>query len=76
MTNNGTKEKVLHIDTIEGALSITWGTVNSQLASYGLRLASLELDNIIIGQQSKQAFEEQSRILKATDIVNRIRGGH
>ena len=50
MTNNGKKKRlVLRVELNEGKMEVTLGECNMALLSHAVRLASLELDNLIIG---------------------------
>ena len=70
MSDNGDEIEIAKITLKEGKIFVKWGTGRLDYLSHALRVASLELDNAIIGQT---AAKEASQIVKATNIVDGIK---
>ena len=70
MSDNGDEIEIAKITLKEGKIFVKWGTSRLDYLSHALRVASLELDNAIIGQT---AAKEASQIVKATNIVDGIK---
>ena len=72
MSNNGDSVEILKVTQKGGQLSISFGAVNLQVISHALRLASLQLDNHIVGMSQKQAVVPQAQIPKG--LMDKLRG--
>ncbi len=70
--NGGEKVTLIKVDLEKGSMHVEFAqTSNVALLSHALRLANLQLDNMLIANAQKN---DQSSIIKATGIINRIRG--
>lgn len=70
MSSNGDKKEILTITHEKGKMFIHFGTdVPLALVSHALRLASLQLDNAIIGMT-----QEKSQIEIPSSIIQKLRG--
>lgn len=72
MTDNGHGKEVVKVNLHDGKLSVVFGNVNIAIISHALRLASLELDNQIVGANNEQ---EKSGIEVPKTILDKMRRG-
>ena len=70
MTENGEAMEILKVTIHSGDINVTFGTKRVEYLSHAIRLASLELDNMIIEQYQKK---EDSAIVKATGLMDRLK---
>ncbi len=55
--NGGVVKQLVTVELKEGSMNVSFGECNLALLSHAVRLASLELDNLIIGA-NQPAIEE------------------
>jgi len=70
MSNNGKpKIEILKVTIQDGSMRVEFGKVNSALLSHAIRMASLHLDNMLIGSE-----QEDKKIVSAPpNIIDKLR---
>ena len=71
MSDNGDGKVLVKVELGNGGIRATFGQCNLALISHALRVASLELDNIIIAHKQKK--EEKPLIVMPKTILDKLR---
>lgn len=69
MSDNGKPKVLVSVTLQDGKMAITYGNFNHALLSHAMRMASLQLDNMIIQSQT----ENQSPIAIPENIIKKLR---
>lgn len=74
MSENG-KENLITVSMSDGRMEVHMGKYNLALLSHAVRMASMTLDNIILGQQSENEKKEalKKSVVLPPDVLNRMR---
>lgn len=71
MSNNGNTPKTLLTVTLkDGSMKVEFDKCNTALLSHAIRLASLHLDNMLIGHDAQK---ETSEIAISENLLKRLR---
>jgi len=70
MTENGNGQEVVKVMLKDGKITVTFGDANLAIISHALRLASLEVDNVIIGNQ-----QPKSNLTVPKTVIDKMRRG-
>lgn len=68
-------KKVLEIELLENnQMSVKFSTGSLPLLSFALKIANLELDNMILGKQHEDALKNKPRITIPDNVLKSIGG--